>query len=389
MSAQPQFFHHVELQSQSARLLATTLSAMLSMPVVGALRTARGTSYCLQSQQAMIICTAPSVSLRDSEPQDTVFDHFHDGLARSDLLHVRAIGLHVHDIDTADMRLRSLLLEDQNETIGERRHDMMEVRMPAMLKQIGLRFLSSELAPGPGLLSGVQNGLAGFSRGKDASTSGPAAPGGIVSIDHIAINVNDARTVSERIKEVLEWHFFREFKEDILQRPLSALTLSSDTAEGLLTFVQPTRKKSVFADTLTANGGACVHHIALNCENILQFADHMAGRGLWETMPAPDENYYRELKPIALAFLDEDEFEKLQRYGMLLDAGEDCALIQVFLPYLNDMPGIFIELIGRIPRRGSVTSQATAPGCGGFGDHNVTHLYDCMVKAVTQDPFSP
>ena len=83
---------------------------MLGMPVVGALRTARGTSYCLQSQQAMIICTAPSASLPDAEPADTAFDYFHDGLARSDLLHVRAIGLHVQDIDAADARLRSLLL---------------------------------------------------------------------------------------------------------------------------------------------------------------------------------------------------------------------------------------------------------------------------------------
>src|SRR5687767_2644222 len=107
MSAQPQFFHHVELQSQSARFLATTLSTMLSMPVVGALRTARGTSYCLQSQQAMIICTAPSVSLHYAEAADPDFDHFHDGLARSDLVNVRAIGLHVDDIEAADTRLRA------------------------------------------------------------------------------------------------------------------------------------------------------------------------------------------------------------------------------------------------------------------------------------------
>jgi 4-hydroxyphenylpyruvate dioxygenase len=380
-----QFFHHIELQSHDARLLASTLSKILGMRVVAALSTEQGISYCLQSQQAVIVCTShvkEKRALSDINAQS----EFHSGITRTDGISVRAIGMSVIDIAATRKYLSDVLQDEKSEVMRVMEHGIIDVSMPQTTGRIGLRFVASERCPVANSPSGMPRGIPGFELSPEALTPAPSVPGGIIGIDHIAINVKSVPSICERLIQVTGWTFFRAFDESILRRPLNAITLQSQTAEGLLTIVQPTSASSIFDHTLRANGGTCVHHIALRCENILQFADFMFTRGLWETMPAPSPEYYREIRPIALDFVDDGEFRKLQRYGMLLDFENDCALIQVFLPYLGDVPGVFFELIGRVPRRGARLEGPPAPGCGGFGDRNVTELYDCLVRAVDQWP---
>lgn len=380
----PQCFHHVELQSQGARLLASTLSKVLGLRVVAALRTEHGTSYCLQSRQAMIVCSSPMKERCDFS--DLKESEFHSGIARTDGVSVRAIGMSVSDIAATREHLSAGLKDNAGEVMRPRGTAIIDVSMPNTIGPISLRFVGSELYPVSNVPSGMSRAFPGFELLREGFTTAPSVPGGIIGIDHIAVNVKRVPEVCERLKQLTGWTFFRVFEEDILQRPLNAITIQSPTTEGLLTIVQPTNSSSIFEQTLRANGGTCVHHIALRCANVLHFADYMFARGLWDIMPAPSSEIYRSIKSIALEFLDEEEFRKLQRYGMLLDFENDCALIQVFLPYLGDVPGVFFELIGRVPRRGTHVQRPPAPGCGGFGNRNVTELYDCLIRAVNQWP---
>ena len=381
----PRFFHHVELQSGDARLLASQLSRALGMRVIGALRTERGTSYCLQSQQAIIVCTSAlerPCALLDTKPSAD----FHAGIARSKDVGVRAIGLCVPSIADVSDRLSAVLCADRDETMTPRTHRMVDVSLPHTLGGMGLRFTEAELAHADGIPSGIARGVGGFDLLDANATTRPGAPGGVIGIDHVAINVKEVPEVCARLQAITGWTFFRAFKEEVLHRPLTATTIQSETAEGLLTIVQPTADDSIFAHALAAAGGASVHHIALRCEDILQLADYLFARGMWETMPPPAPDYYREVEPLASEFMSDEAFSKLRRYGMLLDFQDDCALVQVFLPYLGDVPGVFFELIGRLPRRGAHSNRRPAPGCGGFGDRNVTELYDCLLRAVNQWP---
>jgi 4-hydroxyphenylpyruvate dioxygenase len=379
------FFHHVELQSQGARVLASMLSKMLGMPVVATLRSERGVSYCLQSQQAIIVCTSPidrSCRLVATSEKPG----FHATMRPTHGIRVRAIGMNVADIGATRAHLADLLNDADGETLTASEDHLQDVSLPRALGDIGLRFVESELHSVAHVPSGIPRGIPGFPRWQEPFMASPAIAGGIVGIDHIAINVPNVRDVCDRLMPLTGWTFFRQFDEDTLHRPLAATTIQSATKEGLLTIVQPTSASSIFEHTLRAHGGSCVHHIALRCENVLRFAESMSARGLWETMPAPPSQYYREIKSFALDFLSEPEFEQLQRFGMLLDFEKDCGLIQVFLPYLGDVPGVFFELIGRVARRGERSCVPPAPGCGGFGDRNVTELYDCLLRGVDQWP---
>ncbi len=382
---QAPFFHHVEFQSSHARLLTSALSNALGMPLVGTLETEQGISYCLQSHQTLILCSSPKTHSNPSSPSSG--NSFHAGLKRTEGIHVHAIGINVTDEEAAYAHLSSTLHEP-----GEslQRHDSgsIDVHLPKLLGRLSLRFLSSDLHATSSAQSGIPNGMKGFTpcAPDKANQSSSFLPGGITSIDHIAVNVSDVSQVSQRLRSLTAWAPFRVFDEAALHRPLSALTLSSSTCEGLMTIVQPTNKSSIFEHALQANGGTYVHHIALRCADILQLADALSARGAWQSMPPPAASYYEEIRSTALDFLTLSAFEKLQHYGMLLDFEENCALVQVFLPYIDDVPGVFFELISRVPRLNEAHHHTPAAGCGGFGDRNVAQLYDCLIRGISQLP---
>ncbi len=390
---QASFFHHVEFQCSHARLLATVLSNTLGMPLVSTLKTALGISYCLQSQQAMIICSAPATNKKNEDATEA--NSFHRGLKSTKNIHVRAIGFNVADPDEAYSHLSGALQHEGTESLQRHSSGAMDVSLPNALGQLSLRFLASDVYESPSFSSGIPRGMPGFIPCASAEVSEEVnaqtmafAPGGITSIDHIAVNVKNVSQVSQRLRALTAWAPFRIFDEQAIHRPLSAITLSSESCEGLMTLVQPTNKNSIFEQALQANGGVYVHHIALRCEDILQLADFLSERGTWQSMPSPAASYYEKIRPIALDFLTPDAFDKLQRYGMLLDFEEDCALVQVFFPYLDDIPGVFFELISRVPRLNQAAHHIPAAGCGGFGDRNVAQLYDCLIRGVHQLPMS-
>jgi 4-hydroxyphenylpyruvate dioxygenase len=379
----PRFIHHVEIQTQSARLLAAALSTGLGMRIVLQLRTSRGISYVLQAGQAMIVCTA-LLPAGCSLAAIGAAESFHQSLRAMPITKVRLIGLQVSLPDVVAGRAIALAGQAGG-TSPTLCPAGIELSRPDLLGDLALRFLDGPLLASETLPSGIPLGIPGFAPlAHDAEE--PDAPGSIVGIDHVAITVPDVATVSGWLGSLLGWTHFRTFEERVLDRPLNAVTLGSPTSEGLLTIVQPTSADSVFRRALNANGGVGVHHIALRCSDVIRLVDHLARHHRWACMPPPSGDYYEAIRPTALEFLSESEFELMRRYGMLFDAAGDCALIQVFLPYLCDIPGVFFELIGRVPRRGGAKPAVVAPGCGGFGDGNVTRLYDCLVRAIDAPP---
>ncbi len=382
------FFHYVEFESSHARLLTSTLSHALGMPIVGTLNTEHGVSYCLQSQQAMIICSSPKTHKNADAPFNTSND-FHAGLKNTQHIRVSAIGIQVADPEYAHAHLSSTVQADQGESLQVYPSGLMDLKLPNLLGHLRLRFLHSKLHAAPHCTSGIPYGIQGFTpcTSEDGTAQAPAfLPGGISSIDHVAINVRNVNAVCERLQALTTWTPFRVFDEAILHRPLGALTLSSQTQEGLLTIVQATKRSSIFEHALQDNGGPYVHHIALRCDDIFQLADALSAHGAWKSMPPPAANYYNDIRSTALQFLPPAKFDKLQHYGMLLDFEDNCALVQVFLPYLDDVPGVFFELISRVPRLDQPVQQIPAAGCGGFGDRNVAQLYDCLIRGVGQLP---
>ena len=379
----PRFVHHVEIQTQDARLLASVLAMSMGMRVVAQARTSRGVSYALQSGQAVIVCTAP---LPAEAGLDAIGDAagFHAELTPASITRVRAIGLQVDNPSILAARAADLV-DGTFVTAPNEYPAGVGLGLPGLLGDIMLRLLDGPRSALDGMPSGVPQAIPGFEPLVPAAGA-VAMPGGVIGIDHVAVTVPDVPSVSGQLSGLLGWEHFRTFEEDELRRPLSAVTLASPTAEGLLTFVQPTRKDSVFQRALDANGGVSVHHIALRCTDIVKLVDNLARAGRWTCMPSPPDAYYDDLRDVALDYVDEHEFDVIRRNGLLLDPCGECALVQVFLPYLGDGPGVFFELIGRVQRRGERTQTAPPPGCGGFGDGNVTRLYDCLVQGIDEPP---
>jgi 4-hydroxyphenylpyruvate dioxygenase-like putative hemolysin len=265
---------------------------VLGMPIVSQLRTAKGISYCLQSKQAMIVCTAPLEEGLDLPPVGQA-SHFHDGLSPGRLTDVRSIGFQVDDPDAFACRAAELDVCEPA-AIQPEGEGAVEIRMPDVLGDLGLRLVKSPVEEVDGLPSGAPVLFDGFEP-IEAAAPRQEIPGAVIGIDHVAINVPDADATLDKLKKVLAWTHFRSFDERRLARPLRAVTIGSPTTEGLLTVVQPTAQRSVFQQVLQAHGGVSVHHIALRCSDIIRFADHMAGLGHWSVMPPPDRRYYDEL----------------------------------------------------------------------------------------------
>src|SRR5262249_48605286 len=153
------------------------------------------------------------------------------------------------DAAAARAHLAGVLNENDDEqlAVAEDTDDkVLNVALPGALGGIGLRFVEAELHPAEHVPSGIPRALPGFSLAPGPLATTPCVPGGVVSIDHAAVNVNDVPSVRDRLARVTGWRFFRRFDQDSLQRPLSATTIQSPTTEGLLTIVQPTHKSSIF-----------------------------------------------------------------------------------------------------------------------------------------------
>jgi 4-hydroxyphenylpyruvate dioxygenase len=107
--------------------------------------------------------------------------------------------------------------------------------------------------------------------------------------------------------------------------------------------------------------------------------------GGFELMKRPSEAYYRELPDRLGDKLSQEQYERLQKLGILADADDEGILLQIFTKPIGDRPTFFFEIIQRVGCQYAPDAQDDAlrimlerPGCGGFGQGNFRELFKAI-----------
>lgn len=146
-----------------------------------------------------------------------------------------------------------------------------------------------------------------------------------------------------------------------------------------------TRRKSQIQTFLEHNNGSGLQHIAVKTDDIFATIREMRSRshiGGFSFMPAPPHSYYERCpERIGKDVLSPEQWEELEKLGLLADRDDRGVLLQVFTKPLGDRPTIFIEVIQRVgcdisPETGEKIEQAA--GCGGFGKGNFSELFKSL-----------
>ncbi|KAL3770645.1 hypothetical protein ACHAWU_004344 [Discostella pseudostelligera] len=224
---------------------------------------------------------------------------------------------------------------------------------------------------------------------------------GLTRLDHTVGNVPDLLSVQNYIQKFTGYHPFAEFTpEDIgtVESGLNSVVLASDNEAVLLPLNEPTngKRKSQIQTYLEQNEGPGIQHIAIKTNDIfhtiaqMRYAEeHLGG---FELMVRPSSQYYEEL-PMRLGDkLSMDQYEQLEKLGILADADDEGVLLQIFTKPLGDRPTLFFEIIQRIgcileeDEDDDTESKSSSsprrikerPGCGGFGQGNFRELFKAI-----------
>jgi len=228
---------------------------------------------------------------------------------------------------------------------------------------------------------------------------------GLTRLDHTVGNVPDLLSVQNYIQTFTGYHPFAEFTpEDIgtVESGLNSVVLASDNEAVLLPLNEPTngKRKSQIQTYLEQNEGPGIQHIAIKTSDIfhtiaqMRYAEeHLGG---FELMVRPSSQYYEELPMRLGGKLSMDQYEQLEKLGILADADDEGVLLQIFTKPLGDRPTLFFEFIQRIgciieeeeeeeedDDMESKSSSSTRrikerPGCGGFGQGNFRELFKAI-----------
>ena len=127
------------------------------------------------------------------------------------------------------------------------------------------------------------------------------------------------------------------------------------------------KKKSQIEEYVDFYNGAGVQHIALRTHDIISAVTNLTERGI-DFISVPDSYYElmrQRLQTVGLK-LDED-FDTLQKLGILIDFDEGGYLLQLFTKHLMDRPTVFIEIIQR-------------HNFSGFGAGNFKSLFEAIER---------
>jgi 4-hydroxyphenylpyruvate dioxygenase len=127
------------------------------------------------------------------------------------------------------------------------------------------------------------------------------------------------------------------------------------------------KKKSQIEEYVEFFGGPGVQHIALRTRDIITTVTNLKRRGV-EFITIPPA-YYEAMKQRLASSnmkLDED-FDTIQKLGILIDFDEGGYLLQLFTKPLMDRPTVFIEIIQR-------------HNFSGFGAGNFKSLFEAIER---------
>ncbi|TGZ82477.1 4-hydroxyphenylpyruvate dioxygenase [Ascodesmis nigricans] len=127
------------------------------------------------------------------------------------------------------------------------------------------------------------------------------------------------------------------------------------------------KKKSQIEEYVEFFGGAGVQHIALRTRDIIETVTNLKRRGV-EFITIPDTYYEAMKKRLASSRMKLDEdFDTIQKLGILIDFDEGGYLLQLFTKPLMDRPTVFIEIIQR-------------HNFSGFGAGNFKSLFEAIER---------
>jgi 4-hydroxyphenylpyruvate dioxygenase len=189
-----------------------------------------------------------------------------------------------------------------------------------------------------------------------ASVEAFGAPAvGLRSIDHIVTNVylGEMNYWVGWFERILGFSNLCHFSDKEISTEYSALmskVMQDGTTKIKFPINEPAegRKKSQIDEYLDYYCGPGVQHIAMNTENIYETVSELRRRDV-DFLRVPDA-YYEDLRE-RIGDIDED-FDKLQELGILVDRDEDGYLLQIFSGPMQDRPTLFFEVIERHGSRG-------------------------------------
>ncbi|HST25124.1 MAG TPA: 4-hydroxyphenylpyruvate dioxygenase [Gaiellaceae bacterium] len=200
---------------------------------------------------------------------------------------------------------------------------------------------------------------------------GEPGPGvGLTAIDHCVGNVELGRMnhwveFYERAFGMTEMIHFSD--EDISTEYSALMSKVMTDGQGKVKFPinEPAegKRKSQIEEYLEFYGGPGVQHIAMTTNDIVGTVETLQSRGiLFLNTP---EAYYEEVGD-RVGEIDED-YDDLQRLGILADRDDDGYLLQIFTKTAQDRPTLFFEVIER-------------HGARGFGDGNFKALFEAIER---------
>ncbi len=178
---------------------------------------------------------------------------------------------------------------------------------------------------------------------------------GLAAIDHIVTNtyLGEMNYWAEWFERIMGFNNLCSFTDDDISTEYSALmskVMENGTGKVKFPINEPAegKKKSQIDEYLDYYYGPGVQHIAMNTGNIYETVKALRERDV-DFLRVPDA-YYEDLKK-RVGDIDED-FDKLQDLGILVDKDEDGYLLQIFTAPVQDRPTLFFEVIERHGSRG-------------------------------------
>ncbi len=199
------------------------------------------------------------------------------------------------------------------------------------------------------------------------SYRGPFAPGynaidargstgvGLAAIDHVVTNVylGEMDYWADWYANVMGFSKLAHFTDKDISTEYSALmskVMENGTGKCKFPINEPAdgKKKSQIDEYLDYYYGPGVQHIAMSTGNIYDTVTELRRRDI-DFLRVPD-TYYDALRE-RVGDVDED-WDKLQELGILVDKDEDGYLLQIFTHPVQDRPTLFFEVIERHGSRG-------------------------------------
>eukprot|EP01018_Ginkgo_biloba_P030703 Gb_36778 [translate_table: standard] len=377
-------FHHIEFWCGDATNTYRRFSWGLGMRLIAKSDQTTGNqtycSYAIQSNDLIFAFTAPFSSKIDQTNTQMPHPGFNSEEARRFFdthgFAVRAVGVLVDDAEIAfkeSVKNGAIAGLEPHVLIDDATGGKACISEVKLYGDVVLRYVSKSGYEGPFLpnYEPVQS---------------PSLSYGIVRLDHAVGNVAKLEEAIKYVAEFTGFHQFAEFTaEDVGtgESGLNSMVLASNNEMVLLPMNEPvfgTKRKSQIQTYLEHNEGPGLQHLALSCVDIFSTLTEMRMRsdiGGFEFMPKPPPTYYKNLRKRAADVLTEEQMQRCDELGILVDRDDQGVLLQIFTKPLGDRPTVFIEIIQRIGCM--MTDETGKPyqkgGCGGFGKGNFSELF--------------